>query len=24
VLANLIIDLCYVAVDPRVSFGARR
>ena len=24
VLANLIIDLCYVAVDPRVSFGAQR
>lgn len=24
VLANLVIDLCYVAVDPRVSFGAQR
>jgi peptide/nickel transport system permease protein len=24
VLANLVIDLCYVAVDPRVSFGAKR
>lgn len=24
VLANLIIDLCYVAVDPRVSFGAKK
>ena len=24
VLANLVIDMCYVAVDPRVTFGAKR